>query len=121
MLAYGGIDVVIVTAGIFVPPDKSGRIDDTLWSRTFNINVTGAYIVADEAYKIFKKQGLPGNIVTDHERQRSRGEEGQSRLRHKQGSGQPPCARVGHRDGPACPRQRDCPCHGGERKHDVPA
>jgi rhamnulose-1-phosphate aldolase/alcohol dehydrogenase len=63
MLAYGGIDVVIVTAGIFVPPDKSGRIDDTLWGRTFNINVTGAYIVADEAYKIFKKQGLPGNIV----------------------------------------------------------
>ena len=63
MFAYGGIDVVIVTAGIFVPPDKSGRIDDFLWARTFNINVTGAYIVADEAYKIFKKQGLPGNIV----------------------------------------------------------
>jgi len=63
MLAYGGIDVVIVTAGIFVPPDKSGRIDDSLWARTFSINVTGAYIVADEAYKIFKKQGLPGNIV----------------------------------------------------------
>ena len=63
MLAYGGIDVVIVTAGIFVPPDKSGRIDDNLWARTYSINVTGAYIVADEAYKIFKKQGLPGNIV----------------------------------------------------------
>jgi NAD(P)-dependent dehydrogenase (short-subunit alcohol dehydrogenase family) len=63
MLAYGGIDVCIVTAGIFVPPDKSGRIDDTLWGRTFNINVTGAYIVADEAYKIFKQQGLTGSIV----------------------------------------------------------
>jgi NAD(P)-dependent dehydrogenase (short-subunit alcohol dehydrogenase family) len=63
MLAYGGIDAVVVTAGIFVPPDKTGRIDDTLWSRTFNINVTGAYIVADEAYKIFIKQGLRGNIV----------------------------------------------------------
>jgi rhamnulose-1-phosphate aldolase/alcohol dehydrogenase len=63
MLAYGGIDVVIVTAGIFVPPDKTGHIDDNLWARTFSINVTGAYIVADEANKIFKKQGLPGNIV----------------------------------------------------------
>ena len=63
LLAYGGIDAVVVTAGIFVPPDKTGRIDDTLWSRTFNINVTGAYIVADEAYKIFKQQGLRGNIV----------------------------------------------------------
>lgn len=63
MLAYGGIDAVVVTAGIFVPPDKSGRIDDGLWSRTFSINVTGAYIVADEAYKIFKQQGLRGNVV----------------------------------------------------------
>jgi rhamnulose-1-phosphate aldolase/alcohol dehydrogenase len=63
MLAYGGIDSVVVTAGIFVPPDKSGRIEDSLWSRTFSINVTGAYIVSDEAYKIFKQQGLRGNIV----------------------------------------------------------
>jgi rhamnulose-1-phosphate aldolase/alcohol dehydrogenase len=63
MLAYGGLDAVVVTAGIFVPPDKTGRIEDTLWSRTFNINVTGAYIVADEAYKIFRQEGIRGNIV----------------------------------------------------------
>jgi rhamnulose-1-phosphate aldolase/alcohol dehydrogenase len=63
MLAYGGVDAVVVTAGIFVPPDKSGHIEDRLWARTFDINVTGAYIVADEANKIFKQQGLPGNIV----------------------------------------------------------
>jgi rhamnulose-1-phosphate aldolase/alcohol dehydrogenase len=63
LLAYGGLDAVVVTAGIFVPPDKNGRIDDALWSRTFNINVTGAYIVADEAHKIFKQQGLRGNVV----------------------------------------------------------
>jgi NAD(P)-dependent dehydrogenase (short-subunit alcohol dehydrogenase family) len=63
MLAYGGVDAVVVTAGIFVPPDKTGHIADNLWSRTFSINVTGAYIVADEAYKIFKQQGLRGNIV----------------------------------------------------------
>ena len=63
MLAYGGIDSVVITAGIFMPPDKTGRIEDTLWARTFGINVTGAYIVADEAHKIFQKQKLPGNIV----------------------------------------------------------
>jgi rhamnulose-1-phosphate aldolase/alcohol dehydrogenase len=63
LLAYGGIDAVVVTAGIFVAPDKTGRIDDRLWARTFSINVTGAYIVADEAYRIFKQQGLPGNVV----------------------------------------------------------
>jgi len=63
MLAYGGIDAVVITAGIFVPPDREGRIDDSKWALTFAINVTGAYMVADEAYKIFEKQGLPGNIV----------------------------------------------------------
>ena len=63
MLAYGGLDAVVVTAGVFVPPDKTGRVEDRHWALTFGINVTGAYIVADEAYKIFEKQGLPGNIV----------------------------------------------------------
>ncbi len=63
MLAYGGIDDVIVTAGIFVPPDKTGRVEDRQWALTYAINVTGPYIVADEAHKIFKKQGLTGNLV----------------------------------------------------------
>jgi rhamnulose-1-phosphate aldolase/alcohol dehydrogenase len=63
MLAYGGIDAVAVTAGIFVAPDKAGYIEDRFWDKTFAINVTGAYIVADEANKIFKRQGLPGAIV----------------------------------------------------------
>ena len=63
ILAYGGIDAVIVTAGVFVPPDKSGMIEDKMWDFTFGINVKGAYIVADEANKIFKKQGLKGNII----------------------------------------------------------
>ena len=63
LLAYGGLDAVVVTAGIFVPPDKAGRVDDSKWALTFNINVTGAYIVADEAHKIFKRQGLSANVV----------------------------------------------------------
>ena len=63
LLAYGGLDAVVVTAGIFVPPDKSGRVDDGQWAKTFGINVTGAYIVADEAYRVFRQQNLPANIV----------------------------------------------------------
>lgn len=63
ILAYGGIDAVIVTAGVFVPPDKTGHVEDDKWDFTFAINVKGAYIVADEAYKIFKKQGLTGNVI----------------------------------------------------------
>jgi NAD(P)-dependent dehydrogenase (short-subunit alcohol dehydrogenase family) len=52
-----------VTAGIFVPPDKTGHIEDRLWDKTFAINVTGAYLVADEAGKILNRQGLAANIV----------------------------------------------------------
>jgi rhamnulose-1-phosphate aldolase/alcohol dehydrogenase len=63
ILAYGGLDAVVVTAGIFVPPDQAGRIEDRQWARTFALNVTGAYTVCDEAYNIFKRQGLPANIV----------------------------------------------------------
>ncbi|HKQ90948.1 MAG TPA: bifunctional rhamnulose-1-phosphate aldolase/short-chain dehydrogenase [Blastocatellia bacterium] len=63
LIAYGGVDSVVVTAGVFVPPDKTGRIEDRLWEKTFAINVTGAYLVADEANKIFKRQGLPGAVV----------------------------------------------------------
>ena len=63
ILAYGGIDAVVITAGVFMSPDKSGHLEDRHWTRTFEINVTGAYIVADEANKIFKQQNLPANIV----------------------------------------------------------
>jgi len=62
-LAYGGCDAVIVTAGVFVPSDTTGHIPDEKWATTFNINVTGSYIVADEAGKLLREQGLPGSIV----------------------------------------------------------
>ncbi len=63
VLAYGGFDNVIVTAGIFVPPDKTGRIADDKWALTYAINVTGSYLVADEARAIWHAQGLKGSLV----------------------------------------------------------
>jgi rhamnulose-1-phosphate aldolase/alcohol dehydrogenase len=63
VLAYGGIDHVIITAGIFVPPSKEGFIPDDMWKKTFDVNVTGCYIIADEARKIWDKQNLKGNMV----------------------------------------------------------
>lgn len=63
VLAYGGIDNVIVTAGIFVPPDKDGRIADDKWGLTYAINVAGGYLVADEAREIWQAQGLAGSLV----------------------------------------------------------
>ncbi|MGB8463540.1 MAG: bifunctional rhamnulose-1-phosphate aldolase/short-chain dehydrogenase, partial [Terrimicrobiaceae bacterium] len=62
-LAYGGFDSICLTAGIFVPSDTTGHIPDDKWALTFNINVTGGYLVGDEAAKTWKEQGLPGNLV----------------------------------------------------------
>jgi rhamnulose-1-phosphate aldolase/alcohol dehydrogenase len=63
VLAYGGFDSVVLTAGIFVPSDATGHIPDEKWAITFAVNVTGGYLVADEAAKAFSEQGLPGSIV----------------------------------------------------------
>jgi rhamnulose-1-phosphate aldolase/alcohol dehydrogenase len=62
-LAYGGFDSICVTAGIFVPSDITGHIPDDKWAATFAINVTGSYLVADEAAKTWREQGLSGSLV----------------------------------------------------------
>jgi rhamnulose-1-phosphate aldolase/alcohol dehydrogenase len=62
-LAYGGFDSICVTAGIFVPADTTGHIPDDKWAVTFNINVTGSYLVGDEAAKTWKEQDLRGKLV----------------------------------------------------------
>lgn len=63
MLAYGGLDTVVVTAGLYVSPDATGHIEDHDWDRTFAVNVTGPYLVADEAARIWEAQGLTGSMV----------------------------------------------------------
>lgn len=63
ILAYGGIDHVVVTAGLYVPPDRDGRIPDARWDDSFRVNVTGPFMVADEAERVWAAQDLPGSLV----------------------------------------------------------
>lgn len=63
LLAYGGIDNVIVTAGLFAAPDKDGIFPDKMWDLSYAINVIGQAKVAEEANKIFTPQGLRGSLV----------------------------------------------------------
>lgn len=62
-LAYGGFDNVCVTAAIIVASDTTGHIPDEKWLTTFQVNVIGSYLVADEAAKSWREQGLRGNLV----------------------------------------------------------
>lgn len=63
VFAYGGIDHVVVTAGLYVSPDAEGQIPDLKWADTFGINVTGPFIVASEAERVWKAQELSGSMV----------------------------------------------------------
>lgn len=63
ILAYGGIDKVIVTAGVFLAPGQSGMSNDQMFDVSFAVNVKGGYIVGTEANEIWKAQNLPGALV----------------------------------------------------------
>lgn len=55
--AFGGIDVVALTAGIFLAPNVDGEFSVKQWELVFRINSVGPYLVADTAKDIFVAQG----------------------------------------------------------------
>ncbi len=60
--AFGGMDLLVNTAAMFASsPD--GVITDAQWALTLEVNITGNYLLADEAVKLFRAQGIPGSIV----------------------------------------------------------
>ncbi|CAN5535746.1 bifunctional rhamnulose-1-phosphate aldolase/short-chain dehydrogenase [soil metagenome] len=63
VLRYGGLDVLVNIAAVFFASDTSGRLDDDRWKKTYDINLVGSYIVADEAAKTMRAQGLGGSLV----------------------------------------------------------
>jgi rhamnose utilization protein RhaD (predicted bifunctional aldolase and dehydrogenase)/NAD(P)-dependent dehydrogenase (short-subunit alcohol dehydrogenase family) len=63
ILQFGGIDAVVNTAAIYPVPGDSGRLTPAQWSKTFQINVTGNYLLAEAAEWVFKDQDLPAAIV----------------------------------------------------------
>ncbi|HEY3744283.1 MAG TPA: bifunctional rhamnulose-1-phosphate aldolase/short-chain dehydrogenase [Bryobacteraceae bacterium] len=63
VLAYGGFDHVVVTAGVFISPDLTGHVTDEQFKKTFEVNVLGSYLIGDEAGKIWNEQSLKGTLV----------------------------------------------------------
>jgi len=61
-LAYGGLDVLVSNAGIahVAPLDELELAD---WQRSLSVNATGHFLVAREAVRLFKQQGIGGAIV----------------------------------------------------------
>ena len=63
ILAYGGVDDIIVTAGVFFTPDSEGRNTAEQWRASFDVNVRGGYVIADCARPLWAAQGLPASLV----------------------------------------------------------
>ncbi len=63
ILAFGGLDIVINTAAIYPTPDPSATSAEPVWARTLHLNVTGNFLLAEEAARVLKEQNLPATMV----------------------------------------------------------
>jgi len=63
VLQFGGVDVVINTAAIYPVAGPDGELTEPQWSKTFLVNVTGNYFLAQKTEWVFRDQNLPGAMV----------------------------------------------------------
>ncbi len=59
---FGGVDAILNTAAIF-PSSSDGVIGDAQWATTLTVNVTANYLLAQEAYTLFREQGTAAALV----------------------------------------------------------
>ncbi|HEY4361339.1 MAG TPA: bifunctional rhamnulose-1-phosphate aldolase/short-chain dehydrogenase [Bryobacteraceae bacterium] len=62
VLHFGGVDAIVNTAAIYPTPAPETPAE-SVWAQALQVNVTGNFVLADEAAKILKPQGLPASIV----------------------------------------------------------
>jgi rhamnose utilization protein RhaD (predicted bifunctional aldolase and dehydrogenase)/NAD(P)-dependent dehydrogenase (short-subunit alcohol dehydrogenase family) len=60
---FGGIDIIVNTAAIYPVPKSDGELSAERWARTFQVNVTANYLLAQHVEQIVKDQRLPFAIV----------------------------------------------------------
>lgn len=60
---YGGIDMVVVAAGIFPPSQPIAELDDDVWDRAFRVNVTAVARLLREAHPLLALAPRGGRVV----------------------------------------------------------
>jgi NAD(P)-dependent dehydrogenase (short-subunit alcohol dehydrogenase family) len=63
VLHFGGVDGVVNSAAIFLAPSLEGTLPDDKWGLTLEVNITGNYLLLDEAAYVLKEQNLPATLV----------------------------------------------------------
>lgn len=61
-LQFGGLDILVSNAGI-APTGRIENLPLDTWERSLAVNATGHFLVAREAVRLMKAQGLGGSIV----------------------------------------------------------
>ncbi|MVA58700.1 bifunctional rhamnulose-1-phosphate aldolase/short-chain dehydrogenase [Agrobacterium vitis] len=59
---FGGVDILVSNAGIA----SSAPVEDTtlaMWNKNIDILATGYFLVSREAFRLFRRQALGGNVV----------------------------------------------------------
>jgi rhamnulose-1-phosphate aldolase/alcohol dehydrogenase len=62
-LHFGGLDAIVNTAAIYPIAESSSGLTDAQWSKTFLVNVTGNYLLAQQTDWVFRDQQLPAAMV----------------------------------------------------------
>ena len=62
VLAFGGVDILVSNAGI-APTGTLDQLSLADWQRSLDVNATGHLLVAREAIRIMREQGLGGSLV----------------------------------------------------------
>jgi rhamnose utilization protein RhaD (predicted bifunctional aldolase and dehydrogenase)/NAD(P)-dependent dehydrogenase (short-subunit alcohol dehydrogenase family) len=60
---FGGIDVVVNTAAIYPVPGNDGELNEAQWAKTFQVNVTGNFLLARQTEWVFEDQSIPVTMV----------------------------------------------------------
>jgi rhamnose utilization protein RhaD (predicted bifunctional aldolase and dehydrogenase)/NAD(P)-dependent dehydrogenase (short-subunit alcohol dehydrogenase family) len=63
VLQFGGIDGVVNTAAIYAVPGAEGELTEAQWAKTFLVNVTGNYLLAQRTEWVFREQNIPAAMV----------------------------------------------------------
>jgi rhamnose utilization protein RhaD (predicted bifunctional aldolase and dehydrogenase)/NAD(P)-dependent dehydrogenase (short-subunit alcohol dehydrogenase family) len=63
LLQFGGLDIIVNTAAIYPVGGPDNELPESLWAKTFAINVTGNYFLARAAQQVFEEQNLPAAMV----------------------------------------------------------
>jgi len=64
--AFGRVDVVFNNAGIFPPKSLFEDITEADWNATVGINLTGAFFVAQQAFRVMKAQNPQGGRIINN-------------------------------------------------------